>query len=123
VQYASLAGDIGFRKAKEYLCTGEWLIADEAQRLGLVDWVVPRERLEAETMQLAQRIAPHDPFALRIAKGSLKQRQDKMGFRTSVTTAFHNYALTHVYRLAQGEEPMSGADRARRREEIFGDNH
>jgi hypothetical protein len=74
-------------------------------------------------MQLAQRIALQDPFALRIAKFSLNQMQDEMGFRTNMTNAFQNYALTRAYRLAQGEEPMSGAERARRRDEIFGDNH
>ena len=123
VQYASLAWDIGFRKAKEYLFTGDWLTADEALRLGLVNRVVPREQLAAETMRLAQRIALQDAFALRIAKFSLNQMQDEMGFRTGVTNAFQNYALTRVYRLAQGEETMSGAERARRRDEIFGDNH
>jgi hypothetical protein len=49
--------------------------------------------------------------------------QDDMGFRTSATNAFQNYALTRVYRLRQGEETLSGADRARRRDEIFGDDH
>ncbi len=75
------------------------------------------------TLQLAQRIALQDPFALRIAKFSLNQMQDEMGFRTSITNVFQNYALTRVYRLAQGEETMSGAERARRRDDIFGDNH
>jgi enoyl-CoA hydratase len=122
VQYASLAWDIGFRKAKEYLFTGDWLTADEAFRLGLVNRVVPRAQLETETMQLAKRIALQDPFALRIAKFSLNQMQDEMGFRTGITNAFQNYALTRVYRLTQGEDTMSGAERARGRDEVFGDN-
>jgi hypothetical protein len=73
-------------------------------------------------MQLAQRIALQDPFALRLAKFSLNQMQDEMGFRTGITNAFQNYALTRVYRLTQGEDTMSGAERARRRDEVFGDN-
>jgi hypothetical protein len=40
-----------------------------------------------------------------------------------MTNAFQNYVLTRVYRLAQGEETMSDAERARRRDEISGDNH
>jgi hypothetical protein len=73
-------------------------------------------------MQLAKRIALQDPFALRIAKFSTNQMQDEMGFRTSLTIAFQNDALTRIYRLTQGEDPMSGAERARRRDEAFGDN-
>jgi hypothetical protein len=72
-------------------------------------------------MQLANRIALQDPFALRIAKFSMNQMQDEMGFRTSMTSAFQNDALTRVNRLTQGEDPMSGVERARRRDEAFGD--
>ena len=73
-------------------------------------------------MQLTKQIALQDPFALRIAKFSMNQMQDEMGFRTSMTSAFQNDALTRVYRLTQGEDTMSGAERARRRDEAFGDN-
>jgi hypothetical protein len=52
----------------------------------------------------------------------MNQMQDEMGFRTGITNAFQNYALTRVYRLTQGEDTMSGAERARRRDEVFGDN-
>jgi len=73
-------------------------------------------------MQLAKQIALQDPFALRIVKFSMNQMQDEMGFRTSMTSAFQNDALTRVYRLTQGEDTMRGAERARRRDEAFGDN-
>ena len=79
VQYASLPWEIGFWKAKEYLFTGDWMTAADAERLGFVNRVVPRARLEAETMALAQRIAMQDPFALRLCKASLNQMQDEMG--------------------------------------------
>ena len=57
VQYASLPWEIGFRKAKEYLFTGDWIAAADALRLGLVNRVVPRAQLAEETMALAARIA------------------------------------------------------------------
>jgi enoyl-CoA hydratase len=122
VQYASLAWEIGFRKAKEYLFTGDWITADEALRMGLVNRVVPRSKLEEETMALARRIALQDPFALRLAKFSLNQMQDEMGFRTAITSAFQTYALSVAYRREQGQDMLGGAERARRRDEAFGDN-
>src|SRR5277367_6586737 len=63
VQYFSMPWDLGPRKAKEYLFTGEFIGAAEAQKLGLVNRVVPREKLESETMALAQKIATKDSFA------------------------------------------------------------
>src|SRR4029453_13998783 len=57
VQYFTMPWDLGPRKAKEYLFTGEFIGAAEAEKLGLVNRVVPRARLEEETMKLAQQIA------------------------------------------------------------------
>jgi enoyl-CoA hydratase len=123
VQYASLAWEIGFRKAKEYLFTGDWITAQQALELGLVNRVVPREQLADETMALAQRIAMQDPFALRLAKFSVNQMQDEMGFRTAITGAFQTYSVATAHRMAMGQDALGGADRARRRDEAFGDNH
>ena len=122
VQYFSLPWDIGFRKAKEQLFTGDWLTAHEAERRGLVNRVVSRDTLAQETMALAQRIALQDAFALRTAKFAINQMQDEMGFRTGVTGAFQTYALTRVYRLEQGEDSLAGAQRAKTRDEAFGDH-
>ena len=108
--------------ALEYLFTGDWISADEACRLGLVNRVVRRDDLEQETLALAQRIAMQDPFALRMAKFSLNQMQDEMGYRSGVTGAFQTYAVTRAYRLEDGEQTLAGAGRARERDAAFGDN-
>jgi enoyl-CoA hydratase len=123
VQYASLPWEIGFRKAKEYLFTGDWITAEEALRLGLVNRVVPRANLEEETMALAQRIARQDPFALRLAKFSINQMQDEMGFRTAITGAFQTYALSLAHRRELGHDMLGGKERALRRDQAFGDHH
>jgi enoyl-CoA hydratase len=125
VQYASLPWEIGIRKAKEAIFTGDWIEAEEALRLGLVNRVVPLARLEEETMALAQRIALQDPFAVRLAKRSLNQMQDEMGFRVSINSAFQAHALSVAYRLERdGDESqrVRGAQRARNRDESFGDH-
>ena len=123
VQFASLPWEIGFRKAKEYLFTGDWIDAHEAERLGLVNRVVPRESLEEETMKLAQRIALQEPFALRISKFSVNQMQDEMGYRSAISGAFQTHALSIAYRRERDAErgAEEGANRAKERDARFGD--
>ncbi len=124
VQFASLPWEIGVRKAKEYLFTGDWITADEAKKLGLVNRVVPIEKLEEETMTLAQRIALQDPFALRLSKASLNQLQDEMGYRNSIISGFHNHALGLAHRREiYGDEKITSKERAKKRDERFGDRN
>ncbi len=127
VQYLSLPWDLGPRKAKEYLYTGEYLTAPEALRLGLVNRVVPRERLGEETMALAQRIALQDPFALRLAKLSINGMLDEMGQRNAVVSAFRTHVISLAHRRISGGgfEGLPGegvAERVRARDEKFGDH-
>lgn len=127
VQYFSLPWDVGPRKAKEYLFTGDYLTADEALRLGLVNRVVPRERLEEETMALARRIALQDPFALRLAKLSVNSMVDEMGQRNAIISAFRTHMLSAAHRSMSGGgfEGLPGksvAERVRTRDDKFGDH-
>ena len=102
VQYFSMPWDLGPRKAKEYLFTGEFISAAEAEKLGLVNRVVPRARLEEETMKLAQQIAERDPFALKFAKASVNEMQNAQGWREAMEGAFKNYMLTIPHRIELG---------------------
>lgn len=51
---APLLKILGRKKALEMVLTGEMIGATEAEKLGLVNRVVPREQLESATMQLAK---------------------------------------------------------------------
>jgi enoyl-CoA hydratase len=59
---------IGITKAKELLFTGEFIDAQEAYRLGLVNKVVPVEKLLDEAKALAKKIALNPPLAVKFAK-------------------------------------------------------
>ena len=50
------------------LLTGDWIDAQEAYRIGLVQKVVPREQLMDEARQLAEKICENGPVAVRTAK-------------------------------------------------------
>jgi len=62
---------IGLRNAKRLVMLGERLKAEEALQIGLVDKVVPFEKLRDEAMILAQRLSEGPPIALKYAKYAL----------------------------------------------------
>ncbi|TAJ39271.1 MAG: enoyl-CoA hydratase [Reyranella sp.] len=102
VQYFSMPWDFGPRKTKEYLFTGAFISAADAEKAGLVNRVVPRAKLEEETMALAQNIAERDPFALKLAKASVNEMQDAQGWRQAMEGAFKNYMMTIPHRIEMG---------------------
>ena len=93
VEYFAHAFEFGPRRAKELLFTGEALSAAEAKEVGMVNRVVPRDQLEAETLSLAQKIASRPSMGLKLAKMSVNQSVDAMGFPIALQSAF---GLQHV---------------------------
>jgi enoyl-CoA hydratase/3-hydroxyacyl-CoA dehydrogenase len=62
---------IGLPKAKELIMLGTRITAEEAAKLGLVTKVVPKAKLQEETVALAKRLADGPPVALRLAKETI----------------------------------------------------
>ena len=84
------------RKAKELLFTGRRMPAQEAFDVGMVNKVVPRAELEAETLAMARQIANAQPFALKLVKRSLNRALDMQGMRNSLLAHFDTHQLSHV---------------------------
>lgn len=61
---------VGRKRALEMLFTGRPISAEEAERYGLVNKVVPAERLAEETLGLAKHIAQASPLTLALGKQS-----------------------------------------------------
>ena len=59
---------IGAAKAKELLFTGEFVDAQEACRIGLVNRVVPVDRLMEEATTLARKLADYPPLSVKFMK-------------------------------------------------------
>jgi enoyl-CoA hydratase len=75
--------ELGIRKAKEFLWTGESIDAQEAWRLGLVNRVVPAAELAARTRELAARVALVPPITAQVVKETINHTADLMGQEAS----------------------------------------
>jgi enoyl-CoA hydratase/carnithine racemase len=71
-----LARSLGRKKLLEMVLTGDMISAMEAERLGLVNKVVPPNELEAATMELAGKLVAKSPMALQIGKKGMYAMQD-----------------------------------------------
>jgi enoyl-CoA hydratase/carnithine racemase len=67
---------VGFGRATELLMLGDKLSAEEAERIGLVNRVVPPDALMNEARQLATRLASGPSFALGMTKTLLNHELD-----------------------------------------------
>ena len=64
---------IGVARAKEYLMTGDPVTAQEAERIGLVNHVVPADQLQAKALEFAARLANGPTKAIRWTKASVNK--------------------------------------------------
>jgi enoyl-CoA hydratase/carnithine racemase len=74
---------VGLSKATELLFTGDFISAEEAERIGLYNRVVSDEALEAEVFEFAKRLAAGPGFALGMTKEMLN-REMEVGFETAL---------------------------------------
>jgi enoyl-CoA hydratase len=99
---------LGPARAKQYLLTGDPLTAAEAERIGLVNRVVPAADLDAEAMALATRLAEGAPLAVRYTKlavNKLVKEALNVAFDTSTALELLTFlSRDHAEALAAIEE-------------------
>jgi len=59
---------IGYARAKEFLLTGDMLTAEKAEEIGLINYAVPAEELDAKVAEVVSRIAANPRWAVRWTK-------------------------------------------------------
>jgi enoyl-CoA hydratase len=111
VEYYGHPWEFGQRKAKEMLFTGRAISARAAKAIGMVNRVVPRDRLAAEALALAEEIAEQPMMGLKAAKESLNQTQNEQGFYNALRAAMTVQQLAHAHHQALhgvGVDPKGG---------------
>jgi enoyl-CoA hydratase len=80
VEYFAHPWELGPRRAKELLLTGDTLSVEEAHQLGMVSKIFPADDLAEKTLAFARRIAERPTMTSLLIKESVNQSVDNMGF-------------------------------------------
>ena len=91
-QYIQLF-NIGYKKMREWQLTGRTLDAQEALDWGVINTIVPDDKLEEETMRYAKAVALNPADSLMIAKTHLHMMFDLLGMNGQFTAGALAYPL------------------------------
>ena len=94
---------IGERRARELILTGELIEADEALRLGLVNYVVPSEELAAKAQELLTKLRGLSASALSMTRMALD-----LGTRQNFESALTNVENLYLHELMKTEDAEEG---------------
>lgn len=86
----------GTGNAARYLLTGDFMNAQEALRIGLVQEVVDKDRLMGAAMEIAKNMAGKSPLGLRLTKEALDRNTGGMSLEDAIRLEDRNQALTIV---------------------------
>ena len=94
----------GLAKARELIYTADIIPASEAERIGLVNKVVPAEQLMGAAMEMAKKIASKAQLAVRYSKMAINK-----GIETDINTAiaFENQVFALCFATEDQKEGMT----------------
>jgi enoyl-CoA hydratase/carnithine racemase len=84
--------NVGRKKTNELLLLGDRVTADEAQRIGIVNRVVPAGGFDAAVADWAQRLAAKSPVLMRLGKDAMFAQMD-LPLRDALNLLAHNLTL------------------------------
>jgi enoyl-CoA hydratase/carnithine racemase len=108
VEYFAHPWEMSPRLAKEFLMLGQRIDARRAYEIGMVNRVVARDALEAETQAVAERIAEMPRFALALVKRAVNVAEEAMGLRVGMEAAFGLHHLAHSHNVELGKDLIGG---------------
>ncbi len=76
----------------------------------MVNHVVPRARLEEQTLALASRIAAMPQFGLALTKRAVNHCEDQMGLRNGMDAVFGLHHFAHAHNAEMGNGSLGGVD-------------
>ena len=108
------------RKAKEFLLAAEVLTAADAERLGMVNRVVPADQLAAATRELADRIALVPPATAQVVKRSINKTLELQGQRDAWD--YHFMAHHWMHNTATALDALAARQQKGSMREVFAEH-
>lgn len=105
---------VGLHKAKELALLADIISAQEAERIGIVNRVVPDEKLDAFVEDWVQRLAAGPPLALQMTKRMLTS-----GLQSSFSEALHSEAMAQTVTSATKDTREAMEAFFQKREPVF----
>jgi enoyl-CoA hydratase len=97
VEYFAHPWELGPRRTKELMLTGDTLSVEEAHQIGMVSKIFPLDDLPERTLELARRIAQLPTMTALLIKESVNQTVDNMGFHNALSACFTLHQLNHSH--------------------------
>lgn len=94
---------VGRKKAFELMFTGNTITAEEAQKIGLVNMVVPADKLEEKTNELIAKLKEKSPIVLKLLRKSVYE-----GFDMEFRKALENVTNIYLNQLIKTEDAEEG---------------
>lgn len=101
---------IGQKATRELLMTGDLVDAAEARRMGLVNRVVPLERLAAEVDALAETLAKVEPDVMAPTKLMLNRAMEALGFLAAVEAGLDLQSIVNTSATARAFDEIVRRD-------------
>ena len=110
---------MGVRKTKEMMLTGTPLSAQEAWQCGLINKVVPLDKLEEEVNEIAKTIALQPFDAIAIGKANIELALDILGVGAGYTAGYIGHTLQTNIRYEPDEFNLFKAKKDKGLKEAF----
>ena len=94
---------VGYKQASELIFTGNRIPAKEAFRIGLINKVVPKEKLDEVTGKLAKEVTLVPKDALAIAKSFQHLSYDSMGITHPFSQSYFGHSFMTNQKYDKGE--------------------
>eukprot|EP01051_Picozoa_sp_SAG22_P002015 SAG22_NODE_86_length_21440_cov_288.248700_2_plen_273_part_00 len=108
VEATFLPWDVHPRKAKEIMMLQRFVLAEEAESIGLVNRVVPAADLQREAMAAAVQLAAGDAFHVQMMKLACNQAQDGVTLTAGVRSTLSHWTAYRSAALDPGSRAVGG---------------